>query len=385
MLAEERRQRLGNQRDWREVEGTIEYSFEAPRRLRAGFVGCGGHSYRNIYPTFRYAPIDLVAVADVFADKAEAYRREFGAQRAYTDYREMLEKEDLECVFVVTNYDEEGRPRFSKIAIDALNAGAHAWIEKPPAASLDEVEQMIEAEKATGRFIQVGYKKMFVPAYEKALQIMQREEFGGINQISIRYPQTIPPPEKRYDLAGTPGAVSMLDHVCHPLSVLQLLGGDAESMMYLWQEKSGGFMAMLNLRNGAIASWHSSGGQASSAPREHVEIVGKGAHIIIDNTIRMTYYRPAVGLPYGRASSFIGEDEHAPLIWEPEFSLGNLSNDNAFLLGYVQQIRAFCDSVLTSTRPKRAGLRDAWMLVHIYEAFRHPAGTLIELRRPPDL
>lgn len=383
MLQEDRRRRLGNLPAWHEVEGTIDYSFEAPRRLRVGFVGCGGHSYRNIYPTFRYAPVNLVAVADVLEDRAKAYQKEFGAERVYTDHREMLNKEDLDCIFVVTNYDELGRPRFAQIAIDAMNAGVHAWIEKPPAASLAEVEAMIETSQATGRFVQVGYKKMFVPSYEKAKEITERPEFGGVTQLLIRYPQAFPPPATRYDLANTPLAVSVLDHVCHPLAILQLLGGDAAEMTYAFEERSGGIMAMFQMRNGAIATWHSTGSRATRAPLERVEIVGQRAEIFIDNTVRLTYYPPAPAHYYGRVGTFFAQDEGAALHWEPEFSLGVLYNDKLFFLGYVPEVRAFCESVLTNTPPTRAGLRDTWMQVQIYEAFNRPAGERIELLAPP--
>jgi predicted dehydrogenase len=84
-------------------------------------------------------------------------------------------------------------------------------------------------------------------------------------------------------------------------------------------------------------------------------------------------------LPYGRAASFVAPDHEAPLHWRPEFSLGVLANDNAFLLGYVPEIRAFCQSVLAGTPPERAGLRDARQMMRIYEAFRAPAGRTIAL------
>jgi len=385
MLQEERRRHVGKLPPWQEVPGTIDYSFEAPRRLRAGFVGCGGHSYRNIYPTFRFAPVNLVAVTDVIEDRADAYRKEFGAERIHTDHRDMLEKEELDCIFVVTNYDEQGRPRFSQIAIDAMNAGCHVWIEKPPAASLSEVDAMIETSRKTGKFVQVGYKKMFVPTYEKAKEITERPEFGGLTQLSIRYPQAFPPPATRYDLANTPLAVSVLDHVCHPLAILQQLGGDAADMTYAFEERSGGVVAMFTMRNGAIATWHSTGSRATRAPLERVEVVGQGAEIFIDNTVRLTYYPPAPAHYYGRVGSFVSEDQGAALYWEPEFSLGVLYNDKLFFLGYVPEVRAFCESVLTETPPAKAGLRDTWMQVQIYEAFNQPAGQRIELKSPPEI
>lgn len=380
---EQRRTLRENRVPWNEAEGTIDYSFEAPRRLRAAFVGCGGHSYRNVYPTFRFAPVNLVAVADVVEDRAHAYRKEFGAERAYTDYKEMFEKEDLDCVFVVTNYDENGEPRFAQIAIDAMNAGIHAWIEKPPASSLTDVERMIDTSRSTGKYVQVGYKKMFVPSYEKAREIIERPEFGGLTQLSIRYPQSFPPPDTRYDLANTSLAISVLDHVCHPLAILQQLGGDAANMTYWFEGRSGGVVAVFEMRNGAIATWHSTGSHAGRAPLERVEAVGKGAEIFIDNTVRLTYYPPTPNHYYGRVGDFYREDAGAALHWEPEFSLGVLYNDKLFFLGYAPEVRAFCQSILTDTSPAKAGLRDTWMQVQIYEAFKQPAGTTIDLAVPP--
>lgn len=382
MTLDDRRRPAQRRPDWRELPNTIDYRVEAPRKVRAGFVGCGSHSYRNIYTGFHFAPVDLVAVADIQKDRADAYAAEFGAAHAYADYREMLERENLDCVFVVTNYDEQGRPRFPGIAIDAMRAGAHAWIEKPPAATLAEVEAMQAVERQTGKFVQVGYKKMFVPTYVKAKEIAARPEFGGARQLSVRYPQRMPPPETRYALADNPWAVSLLDHVFHPFAIVTYLMGDVESLSYVWDRVSGGFFVHFSFRDGGIGSLHSSGGQSPGGPLEHVELIGNGAHLIVENITRLTYYRPYQGHYYGRDGDFFTPDESAPIVWEPENSLGVLYNKNAFFLGYVPEIRAFCDSVLNGVKPARAGLRDTHMMMQIYEAFREPAGKTIDLKVP---
>ncbi len=51
-------------------------------RVRAGFIGCGSHAFRNVYPTLQFTPFDLAAVCDVKRDKAEA----FAAQLAPTTH-----------------------------------------------------------------------------------------------------------------------------------------------------------------------------------------------------------------------------------------------------------------------------------------------------------
>ncbi|MAF10873.1 oxidoreductase, partial [Candidatus Poribacteria bacterium] len=183
----------------------LQYGFEhGDDRIRAGFVGCGGHSFRNVYPALRYAPIDLVAVCDVRRERAETYAREFGARRAYDDHQTMLAEEELDAVFVVTNYDENWLPRFPGIAMDAMRAGAHAWIEKPPAGSLAEIDEMIDVERETGKFVQVGMKKMFFPAIEKLHAISEDEKFGGLTSLSVRYPQQMPEIDQRDDMFHIP-------------------------------------------------------------------------------------------------------------------------------------------------------------------------------------
>ena len=124
------------------LDRAITYNFEYDRKVRVGFIGCGGHAYRNIFPTFQYAPVDLIAVCDLQPERAAAFARQFGARHTYTDHREMLAREQLDAVFVVAGYDEHHRPRYPQLAMEAMRAGVHVWIEKPPAASLAEVEAM---------------------------------------------------------------------------------------------------------------------------------------------------------------------------------------------------------------------------------------------------
>jgi len=131
--------------------------------VRAGFIGCGSHAFRNIYPALQFAPVRLTAVCDLDLAKARAFAAQFGAARAYHDHRQMLADGGLDAAFVVTNYDERGRPRFPGLAVDCLRAGCHVWIEKPPAATVAEIAAMQAAAAAAGRTVMIGFKKMLPP------------------------------------------------------------------------------------------------------------------------------------------------------------------------------------------------------------------------------
>lgn len=128
----------------------VTYRYEFTRRIKVGYIGCGGHSYRNVLPTFQYAPIDLVAMCDLDIAKARAFAQQFGAERAYVDYHEMLEKEDLDAVFIVTNYDDNGEPRAAAIAGEVLRTGRHVWMEKLQPGNPQIVKELMSLAQETG-------------------------------------------------------------------------------------------------------------------------------------------------------------------------------------------------------------------------------------------
>ena len=343
------------------------YQPEYERRFRLAAIGCGGHAQRNLVPTYPFAPVDLVAVCDLDRARADACARMWGPAAVYTDHREMLERERPDAAVIVTNYDAEGRPRYPALAIDAMRAGAHAWIEKPPASSSAEVLQMKEVSRETGRFVGVGFKKMFAPANRKAKEILSRPEFGPVSTLTARYPQSLPPPEDRADARKMLG---FLDHIVHPYSVIRYLGGPIDSLYVERNERTGGTITSIRFATGAVGSLHLSAGQSGMAPLERTEIVGAGANLVVENNLRVTYYRP--GAPeggYGRAGTFYGDDHHAPLTWEPEFSLGQLYNKGLFLLGYAPEILYFCECVLENRPPEVGNLEDALEIMRIYEAY----------------
>ena len=76
-------------------------------RIKAGYIGCGSHSRRNVLPALKFASdsVETVAICDLKYEKAQTFASEFGFKRAYGNHIEMLEKEDLDVVFIVTGYD----------------------------------------------------------------------------------------------------------------------------------------------------------------------------------------------------------------------------------------------------------------------------------------
>ncbi|MBI2298198.1 MAG: Gfo/Idh/MocA family oxidoreductase [Armatimonadetes bacterium] len=354
----------------------VTYQFEYPpaERIRVGYIGCGGHSFRNVYPAFQYAPVELVAVCDLQRDRAEAYRRQFGAERAYDDHRAMLEAERLDAVFVVTSYDAEGHPLATPLASEALRAGCHVWMEKPPVASVEQVRELQRVSAETGRFVMVGLKKMFNPAVAKLRELLAGDAFGPLSSIAVRYPQGLPE-----NTADDRAMLGFLDHIAHPGAVLQTLAGPVERMCFEREPATGATVTALRFVSGAVGTLHLTAGQSGTSPLERIEVVGRGANAVIDNGATLTVYRRGARGAYGRADSYLVPDDQAPLRFEPEFSLGQLYNKGLFLLGYVPEVRYFCQCVKEGRPPAMAGLDDVLEIWKLYGAFRRSPGTLIRV------
>jgi predicted dehydrogenase len=345
----------------------IKYNFEYDRKVKVCFIGAGGHSFRNIYPTFQYAPVDLVAVCDINAKQADAYKKQFGAQNAYTNHLDMLEKERPDAVFIVTSYQPDGKVQAVGLAKDALRAGCHVWMEKPTASSVSEVYELMELSDKHNRFVMTGLKKIFFPSIEKVKEIISSTEFGKPSSIYVRYPQDLPPFNDRSNLNKMRW---LLDHIFHPASILNYLMGKISYISYEREAVNGGSVTNIGFESGAIGTLHLTAGSSVSSPLERLEIIGEGENVIVENGVKVSYYRKSSRPPYGRAPSYLVDNTQAPLYWEPEFSLGQLYNKNIFYLGYVQEILHFCNSVLNDIPPKKGTLDESLEILKLFEAYR---------------
>lgn len=356
------------------------------RELRIATIGCGSHSFRNIYPVFQFTHVKLVATCDLDPGKARAFAEKFGAEKSYSDHREMLAKEDLDAVFIVVGYDKQGRPMYPSIACDCMAAGCHTWIEKPPAASTADIEKMQEAALKHGRKMVVGLKKMFMPANKKARELMDRDDFT-VSMVMTQYPQHVPTIEEfdKYKSGeNLASVVSFLDHLCHPMSLLVYLMGMPETLFYQ-RAFNGSGLATFTYASGAVSSLALTIGSSINGGMERTMISSNnGQHIVVENNVRLAFHRsppPEAGTGYGSSPNFYtGSPEQTIAYWEPEFSLGQLYNKGLFLIGYYDEINEFVESILQDRQPERGTLEQAWQVTRVFEAFAEGPGKVIQLK-----
>ncbi len=115
-------------------------SQESIEPVRIGLVGCGGISGNHLAGIKLLPEAELVAACDVDAQRVGAFARGAGISDTYTDYRRLLERDDLEMVDVCTNDESH-----AEIAITAARAGKHVLIEKPFATTEEEGAAILKA------------------------------------------------------------------------------------------------------------------------------------------------------------------------------------------------------------------------------------------------
>jgi len=354
------------------------------RVIRAGFIGCGSHSFRNVYPTFQFAPVELVATCDLDIAKAQAFAGKLGATGgAYDDYHTMLEKEQLDAVFVVTGYDKRGRPLYPRIATDCVNAGVHVWIEKPPAASVEELESLKAAADAANKTVLVGFKKMFFPANEKVKSLMDADAFGNVQLAMLQYPQHVPTVEEMTRHAGgekVGSVVGFLDHLCHPMSLMVFLLGMPKTLYYE-RSPGGAGSAMFTYESGTVAQLALTRGASSDGGMERTVLVAdNGTHIVVENNTRVSLHRCTAPKQYGASPDYyVADPGQTTAVWEPEFSLGQLYNKGLFLLGYYGEVNEFARCILDDRPPSKAHLDHAIQITRVFERFREGPGKVIGL------
>lgn len=148
------------------------------KKLKIGIIGVGGIAQAHMQG---YAKVsdkaELVAFCDTIKERAEKGAKEFGSPNAkvFTDYRKMLEMEDLDAVDICTP-----NKFHAPIAIDALKAGKHVYCEKPMAMNTEEAEAMVRTAKETGKKLSVGYPSRYSDDAQLLKKMISAGEFGDI-------------------------------------------------------------------------------------------------------------------------------------------------------------------------------------------------------------
>ncbi|HIJ64611.1 MAG TPA: Gfo/Idh/MocA family oxidoreductase [Candidatus Hydrogenedentes bacterium] len=156
----------------------------ANERIRFAVVGCGGRGSGALHDLMGRGEADnveVVAASDVYQ------RRLSGAAAAcngagYLDYRKLLERTDIDAVFVATPDHWH-----AKISIDALESGKHVYVEKPMTHTIEQALELRDTVKRTGNVLQVGPQDTAQDTFWKAHKAIKAGRIGKVTWLQGSY------------------------------------------------------------------------------------------------------------------------------------------------------------------------------------------------------
>ena len=149
-------------------------------KLKAAMIGIGDITFLHqpAYMDFDHA--ELYAICDVNKQLVAQRKKEWGVQKTFTDYVEMLKNPQIDIVEVNTPHHLHKR-----LVIDALKAGKHVACQKPIAPSISDATAMVEAAKTSAGQLRIIENFVFYPPYLKAKELVEGGEIGEI--LTIRF------------------------------------------------------------------------------------------------------------------------------------------------------------------------------------------------------
>jgi len=249
-----------------------------------GLIGAGGIAQSQHLPNLTRAPhVRLKALCDLRDDLLRAMQAKYAVPHATTDFRELLADPEIQAVVVATREDVQ-----APLAIEALRAGKHVYVEKPLASTSEECAAVVAAQREAGRFVAVGFNRRFAPAYRKAREFLWRD--GGPKNIHYR----IADEYWRWG-AGYPPGVRVIHELGHVFDALRWLTGSEVGSIYAVASRPDDEAYALTFGGGCIATVMSSGHATMDLPKERLEAIStRGGATVEDFAELRTYgYRDA--------------------------------------------------------------------------------------------
>ncbi|WP_142412984.1 Gfo/Idh/MocA family protein [Hathewaya massiliensis] len=233
--------------------------------LKFAIIGCGRISYKHVEAIVsNKEEAVLVSVCDVVEEKAiekkNQYIEEMGKEyevSVYTDYKEMLQKEDIDVICIAT---ESGY--HPDIAIYCMEHKKHVIVEKPMALSIEDADRMIACSKENGVKLCVSHQNRFNKPIQQLRTAVEKNRFGRVINGTARilwnrnmgyYTQA--PWRGTWELDGG----TLMNQCIHNIDLLQwMMGGEIDTVYaqcdtFLRDIEAEDFGAIIiRFKNGAI-------------------------------------------------------------------------------------------------------------------------------------
>jgi len=147
-------------------------------QVRIGFIGCGGNARWHMGTLSDMKDVKIVAVCDIKPELAESAAKQHNAD-AYTNHKAMLERDDLDAIYISIPVVAHGAPE-----LDTIGRRLSFFVEKPVAINMEIAEEILTAVEKNNIITCVGYQLRYSGTVDVALEILQGKT---INMVMGKY------------------------------------------------------------------------------------------------------------------------------------------------------------------------------------------------------
>ncbi len=232
--------------------------------MKFALIGCGRIATNHI-KAMANNRLELIAVCDICSESMERLLAKHNLEtneliKRYTDYKKMIEENELELVGIAT---ESGI--HAEIALFCIDKGVNVIIEKPMAMNMADANEIVKRSEEKGVIVSACHQNRFNIAVQKTRKALEEGRFGKISHgsINVRWNRN----KGYYDQASWRGTWeqdggALMNQCIHGIDLLRwMMGDDVEEIYgqtrqqfhdYLEAEDIG--MAVVKFKNGSIGT-----------------------------------------------------------------------------------------------------------------------------------
>jgi predicted dehydrogenase len=217
--------------------------------VKAALIGAGQIARQHLACLKKLPGVELVAICDLSPAAAEAAAERYRIAAWFTDHTTMLEKARPDVVHVTTPPTSHFR-----LAMDALDAGAHVIVEKPATSTLKELETLAKRAKQVGRHLFEDYNYVFNRAPQEILGKINSGEFGAVTHVEVLICLDILAPGSFADPNSPHPALSLrggaiADFLPHLASLAHLFVGPHRTAHTVWTKRKSSLLPFDEFRS----------------------------------------------------------------------------------------------------------------------------------------
>lgn len=326
-------------------------TFDAKPPVKIGIVGCGRVTTSIHLPALRFVPAArVVALSDSDPEALDQAGSRFRIQRCVADYRDLLDDQTIDALAICVP-----APFHVEIALAALAAGKHLFMEKPLALTLEDCDRLIERAAGLQLQVMLGFNTRWHRLAREARVLIRQDVLGPLEAVHgalTSYHEDIPEWRKK----RASGGGVLLEMAVHQFDLWRYLLDEeveeihAYSRSGVWEDEAATVTA--RLRGGALASVTLA---ECTTANNRIEICGRLG------SLSLSFYRfDGLGIsatseiPGSIRSRITGLNKFAT---ELPKAIAGLRRGGDWFQSYVEEWRHFADRIQTGL-PVECGLED---------------------------